>query len=52
MENSETLVWIDFAFNCHYINPETKMVLENKANEVGKQLFHLMQYPEKYQPKT
>jgi four helix bundle protein len=51
MENSETQVWIDFAFSCEYINSETRMVLENKGNEVGKLLFHMISYPEKYQNK-
>jgi four helix bundle protein len=49
MENSETQVWIDFAFSCEYINQETRKTLKDKSKEVGKLLFHMISYPEKYQ---
>ncbi len=47
-ENSETIVWIDFAFACKYINEETKNLFNSKSEEVGKLLFHMINNPEKY----
>ena len=47
-ENSETIVWIDFAFACQYINEETKNLLNSRSEEVGKLLFHMINNPEKY----
>lgn len=44
----ETIVWIDFAFACQYINEETKNLLTSKSEEVGKLLFHMINNPEKY----
>jgi len=32
-ENSETLVWLDFALNCHYIAEDERLIELN--NEVG-----------------
>ncbi len=52
MENSETQVWIEFAFNCKYIIESTKESLMNKSLEVGKLLNHMMNNPEKYVSKT
>lgn len=48
MENSETQVWFDFAFNCEYINKEIHSDLIIKAEEVGKLLNHMIENPEKY----
>ncbi|MCW3083211.1 MAG: four helix bundle protein [Bacteroidetes bacterium] len=48
MENSETSVWVDFAFECGYINEITKNTLNDKAAEVGRLLNHMMENPEKY----
>ena len=47
-ENSETNVWIDFAFNCKYISIEKheKMILRNE--EIGRLLNHMMNNPDKY----
>jgi four helix bundle protein len=47
-ENSETNVWIDFAFACSYINEATKISLAVKNEEVGKLLSHMINNPEKY----
>ena len=47
-ENSETGVWIDFAFGCEYINEEQKTLLLNMNEEVGKLLSHIINNPEKY----
>jgi four helix bundle protein len=48
MENSETAVWIDFAFSCNYIDKflQEKLLLQNE--EVGKLLHHMITNPEKY----
>jgi len=51
MENSETQVWIDFAFSCNYIDKNIKQDLENKAIEIGRLLNHMIENPEKYQSK-
>ena len=47
-ENSETNVWIDFAFACNYINEQTKNQLQVKSEEVGKLIHHMINNPEKY----
>lgn len=47
-ENSETGVWIDFAFACKYINQEIYKDLISKSEEVGKLLHHMINNPEKY----
>lgn len=48
MENSETAVWLDFAFACNYINISIheKLILQNE--EVGKLLYHMISNPDKY----
>jgi four helix bundle protein len=48
MENSETLVWIEFSFSCGYISKETLINLTFKNSEIGKLLFHILKNPEKY----
>ncbi|MBA3899075.1 MAG: four helix bundle protein [Bacteroidetes bacterium] len=40
-ENSETGVWLDFSFNCDYINENTYKDLIAKNEEVGKLLTQL-----------
>lgn len=52
MENSETQVWIDFAFNCNYIDKNIKQGLENITIEIGQLLNHMIENPEKYQKKS
>ena len=47
-ENSETDVWITFAFACKYIFEEDFKRLSEKNAEVGKMLGHMLQNPEKY----
>jgi len=47
-ENSETGVWIDFAFACQYINEPTKNALLIANEEVGKLFYHMLKNPEKY----
>lgn len=48
MENSETSVWIDFAFECGYINQLTQNNFNKKAAEIGRLLNHMMENPAKY----
>jgi len=47
-ENSETNVWIDFAFSCNYIDEVVKINLISKNEEIGKLLYHMINNPEKY----
>jgi four helix bundle protein len=47
-ENSETLVWVDFAFACQYINADVYNKLKSQSEEVGKLLYHAIHFPEKY----
>ena len=47
-ENSETQVWIDFAFACKYISSEEHLSLSVKNAEVGKILGSMIQNPEKF----
>ncbi len=48
MENSETQVWLDFAFHCKYIGKEIYKNLLSISEEVGKLLNHMIENPEKY----
>ena len=48
MENSETSVWIDFAFECGYIDKITQNNLNERAAEIGRMLNHMMENPAKY----
>ncbi|MEY2828562.1 MAG: hypothetical protein RIQ33_420 [Bacteroidota bacterium] len=48
MENAETLVWIDFAERCNYINNELHQKLTTKNNEVGKLINYMINHPDKF----
>ncbi|MEJ5261451.1 MAG: four helix bundle protein [Ignavibacterium sp.] len=48
MENSETQVWLDFAYRCDYLSKSDYTQLINKSIEIGKLLNHMIEYPEKY----
>ena len=50
-EASETIVWIDFAKDCKYINKEIYKSLIIKYEEVGKMLGSMADNPEKFIPK-
>ena len=50
-EASETIVWIDFAKDCGYINEEKQKELNNKCEEVGKMLGSMADNPNKFLPK-
>lgn len=51
MENTETQVSLDFAETCKYITHEEYQELLDKLEEVGRMLNHMVENPEKYQPK-
>lgn len=48
MENSETLVWLDFALGCKYLSPQLHHDLLVKNEEVGRLLGHMVSHPELY----
>ena len=48
MENTETQVWLDFALACKYIDLEKFNHLNNRAEEIGKLLNHMIINSEKY----
>jgi four helix bundle protein len=50
-ENSETIVWLEFASACNYITPEEQQTLEQNAEEVGRMLNSMIENPEKFLPK-
>ncbi|MBX9853271.1 MAG: four helix bundle protein [Cytophagaceae bacterium] len=52
MENSETQIWIDFAFSCQYIDETLKNKLEQQSDEIGRLLFHMIKNPDKYKSKS
>ena len=47
-ENSETVVWLDFALNCGYINTELHDSLYTECLEIGKLLNYMMNNPYKF----
>ena len=47
-ENSETQLWLDFAFECQYISEEKRLELQNKSEEIGKLLNYMMNNPDKF----
>ena len=49
-ECSETLVWLDFAKACNYINRETYAQLATQYSEVGRMLGGMAKYPERFLP--
>ena len=49
MENSETQVWLSFAFECKYIDKTVLEDLINRSQEVGRMLNHMIENPGKYE---
>lgn len=47
-ENSETLVWLEFALACEYIDNELFLSLEKKNQEIGKLINYMILNPEKF----
>ncbi|MBC6365977.1 diversity-generating retroelement protein bAvd family protein [Algoriphagus sp. AK58] len=52
MENSETHVWLEFAFACEYIEEATHERLVSEVIEIGKLLNFMMLNPEKFGSKN
>ena len=48
MENTETLVWLDFANACAYLRGETYAYHLELNIEIGKLLGHAISNPDKY----
>ena len=48
LENSETLVWIDFAFSCGYISKEIQLKLNQAAEEIGKFICFMINNPSRF----
>jgi four helix bundle protein len=48
MENSETIVCLDFALSCGYITEDIHCEMKNDSDEIGKLLNHMMQFPDKF----
>lgn len=48
MENSETQVWLDFAYECKYITDEIYLEFNNRSLEIGRLLNSMIQNPVKY----
>ena len=47
-ENSETIVWLDFALECEYLDKETHYLLYSECLEIGKILNYMMNNPDKF----
>ncbi len=52
MENTETQISLDLAESCGYITPEENHNLRKKSEEIGRILNHMIEYPEKYMPRS
>jgi four helix bundle protein len=48
MENSETMVWIDFACSCGYIDNEKRIKWLDQAEEIGKLLAFMLNHPDRF----
>jgi four helix bundle protein len=47
-ENSETQVWLEFAFKCKNINEINYYELLNESNEIGKLMNYMILNPQKF----
>lgn len=50
-EASETMVWVNFAKDCSYINENIYNNLIKKYKEIGKMLGSMANHPERFVPK-
>ena len=48
MENTETQVWLDFSLACEYISKEVYDDFNERSEEIGPLLNHMIQNSEKY----
>ena len=51
MENTETQVWIDFAYKCGYIKTQEYKLLLEKSENIGMMLGYMISKPEIFLPK-
>jgi len=47
-ENTETQVWLDFAYECKYVPEDKYQELSSKNDEVGKLIWYMMNNPDKF----
>lgn len=47
-ENSETITWLKFAFNCEYINENEFKELNYNCEEIGKLINYMILNPQKF----
>ena len=47
-ENTETEIWIQFAFDCKYINETNFRELSEKSSEVGRMIGYMINHPDKF----
>ncbi len=47
-ENSETQVWLEFAFACKYISEAVYQELTSESKEIGKLINYMILNPEKF----
>jgi len=52
MENTESQISMDFAFECGYITREENLEVRTRSEEIGKLLNHMIKNPARYQRKT
>lgn len=48
MENTETQVWFDFALASRYISKTEYDEFNNRSEEIGRLLNHMINNPDKY----
>jgi four helix bundle protein len=48
MENSETIVWLDFARACEFISESEHHEFITRFEEVGRMLHHAINNPQKF----
>jgi len=51
-ENSETFVWISFAFECEFIAENEYLIFKNETIEIGKLIQFMIHHPKKFGSKS
>jgi four helix bundle protein len=49
-EATETQVWLNFARDCKYLDPNQQAKLQQRYEEVGRMIGKMMSMPEKFIP--
>ena len=52
MENTETQVWLQFAYECKYMTLEIYQANLHRSQSIGRILNHMIHHPEKFQRKN